>query len=237
LQTVQKTQSKVLSFREVYVRYERGEKDVLSHMSFSVNRGDCFGILGGNGVGKTTLLRVIAGQVKPYAGRCKCAVQTAYLSQNPQSMFSFDTVSEEVDGIETERLLDFGMESLLHRHPYDLSGGQQQRLAFLLLLKQNPELLLLDEPTKGLDSYSKDLLLSILSKLRSEGVTVVLVSHDVEFMAKACNRCGLLFDGRLTGMADTRTFLLNNQYYTTMARRLTRGLTADIVTEDELYEI
>lgn len=225
---------RAIYLREVYFRYERQEPDVLQHLSLKVSQGECFGILGGNGTGKTTLLRLLGGDVKPYAGKVKKNGVTAYLPQNPQSMFSRESVEEELEGMEPERMTQFHMTSLMSRHPYDLSGGEQQRLALLLLLKREPDILLLDEPTKGLDEEAKQALQVLFAELQREGKTILIVSHDVEFVAQCTDRCGLLFDGQLMGTAPTREFFLTNQFYTTSLRRMTKGILKDMVLEKEV---
>lgn len=229
-------QKQVVKIREVYYRYDRRAKDILKHLYCTVYEGECFGILGGNGVGKTTLLKLLGDYIKPYSGKVMVTKKTAYLPQNPQSMFSCDSVAQEVEGVPNELLSMFRMEHLLDRHPYDLSGGEQQRLALLILLAGEPELLLLDEPTKGMDEQCKQVLGEILRNLKKQGKTIIVVSHDVEFAARYTNRCGLLFDGRLTGVTETKQFFLQNQYYTTVARRLTRGIMENIVLEEEVME-
>ena len=223
-----------VQLKEVYYRYNRNNKDVLKHLQGRFYKGECFGLLGGNGVGKSTLLNVISGALSPYSGKVKTKGKVSYLPQNPESMFFHDTVIDELFGTSDKYKDLFKMERLLYRHPYDLSGGEQQRLALLILLSREPDVLLLDEPTKGMTEKEKYILGELLQTLSEHGKTIILASHDIEFAAKYTNRCGLMFDGRLTGVKDTKKFFLQNRYYTTTVRRLTRGILENVVLEDEV---
>ena len=227
---------KAIVVKELYYRYSRKENDILKHLQFMVYEGESFGIVGGNGTGKTTLLKVLAGYQKPYAGKVKSSVERGYLPQEPQLLFTCDTVREELGENVMRWVSLFQMQHLLDRHPYDLSGGEQQRLALLIVLNQNPQLLLLDEPTKGMDEDAKTIFGEILLSLQKEGKTIIMVTHDIAFAARYTDRCGLLFDGRLTGVQDTRGFFLKNQYYTTIARRVTKGIIPGIVLEEDVWQ-
>lgn len=220
--------------KDVWFRYDRDLPDLLKGVNLTVKKGECFGIVGGNGVGKSTLLKVMCGYEKAYSGRCKRFGEVVYMPQNPQSLFLKDTVALELEGVSEELVQQFGMAPLLQRHPYDLSGGEQQRLALLIQMKQHPDVLLLDEPTKGLDHAMKEELANVLASIQEGGKTIVIVSHDIDFIASYTNRCGLLFDGRITGVQTTREFMLHNQYYTTIVRRVMRGIAEDVTTEQEL---
>ena len=227
---------KAVVVKELYYRYDKQEKDILNHLQFTVQEGENFGIVGGNGVGKTTLLKILAGFLKAYAGKVKVTSKVGYLPQDPQLMFTSDIVCQEISTNAMQWISLFQMEHLLQKHPYDLSGGEQQRLALLKLLDQQPEILLLDEPTKGMDEAAKKVLGEILLTLQKEGKTIIMVTHDITFAARYTNRCGLLFDGRLTGVQKTREFFLGNQYYTTTARRVTNGIIPGIVLEEDLWQ-
>lgn len=116
-----------------------------------------------------------------------------------------------------------GLTALLERHPYDISGGEQQRLALAKVLLRQPDILLLDEPTKGLDAASKEEIAAILHQVRAQGVTILLVSHDIEFCAKHATRCALLFDGAIVAEDAPRAFFAGSSFYTTAANRMARG--------------
>lgn len=177
--------------------------------------------------------------------------------QNPQSLFVKKTVElelfemvggskerkneeyhlsmekrEAVDGIVKVTHLS----GLLHRHPYDLSGGEQQRLALAKILLLRPKLLLMDEPTKGLDSYFKEEFSGILDLLKEQGVTIFMISHDIEFCASHADRCGLFFDGSIAASGIPRDFFAGNNFYTTAANRMARKYFPLAVTGKDVVE-
>lgn len=237
-----------LRFRDVRFRYDRHGKDVLCGLDLTVNVGEIFCILGGNGAGKTTALSAAAGLVKPYSGRIEVFGKPlssyqhqslyrdclAMLPQDVQTVFLKNTVAEELDDIgDTVKMLPFDVQPLLEKHPYDLSGGEQQLAALAKVLQAKPRLLLLDEPTKGLDSFAKTALAKILKRLKSDGMTIVAVTHDVEFAALCADRCALFFRGEAVSVQETHEFFADNRFYTTAAARLTRGYYDGIITVEE----
>lgn len=234
VQRKRKKKDAVLLAKDVYFRYERHQKDQLAGLSFLVEEGECYALLGGNGSGKTTLLRLLQSMVKPYAGKIAVKKKIGYLCQDPVFHFTSDLVEEEVRETKETLLQQFGMKELLQKHPYDLSGGEQERLALLIVLKDEPDILLLDEPTKGLDPDNKAQLLKLLKELKQEGKTIVLVTHDLAFAAEIADTCGLLFDGHIVGESMTREFFTHNTYYTTVARRLMKGQQDQVIREDEV---
>ena len=128
------------------------------------------------------------------------------------------------------------LEGLLHRHPYDLSGGEQQRLALAKILLLRPKLLLMDEPTKGLDSYFKKEFAEILDLLKKQGVTIFMISHDIEFCASYADRCGLFFDGNIAASGTPKSFFAGNNFYTTAANRMARKYFPMAVTAADVAE-
>lgn len=179
------------------------------------------------------------------------------LPQNPQSLFLKKTVREDlyemIDGMAEKKSdaypIDMKkedairgiasltmLEDLMDRHPYDLSGGEQQRLALAKVLLLRPRILLMDEPTKGIDNYYKKELGEILRKLKSHGVTILLISHDVEFCAKYADRAGLFFQGNLVSSKDANIFFAGNNFYTTAANRMARNWFPDAVTSEQVAE-
>ena len=173
------------------------------------------------------------------------------MPQNPQSIFLRKTVLEDlysviggkkekpspeyplqmkkeqaIEGIVSLTRLD----GLLHRHPYDLSGGEQQRLALAKVLLLRPKLLLMDEPTKGMDAEYKEELGKILKKLQAHGMTIFIISHDVEFVAEYADTTGLFFEGSVATSKNTRDFFAGNNFYTTAANRMARQMFPDAVT-------
>ena len=177
------------------------------------------------------------------------------LPQDPKALFTEITVKEELmealepvafpegamDEAERERLAVEMMERLelvdcAKQHPYDLSGGQQQRLALGKLLLLRPKILLLDEPTKGLDPEGKTALGELLSQLCGEGMTIVTVSHDIEFCSRFARRCGMLFHGEMTGVGEIHDFFRGNYFFTTAANRIAKAWFPDAITCEEVLE-
>ena len=251
------------SLSEVYFRYERNGKDVLRDCSVDIQKGEHFCLLGGNGSGKTTLLHIIAGILRPYAGSCRLFGKklaayrsgelangiTALLPQNPKDVFVTECVKEdwllackttvpEAEREETVRRTAemLGAIHLADCHPYDLSGGEQQKAALVKVLLRKPKLLLLDEPTKGLDARYKEELLAVLKKLKDESVTVLTVTHDLDFAAVSADRVGLCFDGGVTAVKPTHEFFTENSFYTTAACRIAGKMFPGAITCEEIVE-
>ena len=246
-----------LKLKEVWFRYEREAPDVLQGVGFSVPRGKLFAIVGGNGAGKSTLLKTICGICKPYRGTVEIMGKPvkayrqrelyqhclAMLPQDPKSLFVKKTVREDLEEIcreeakiaqaaETCQLLE-----LLESHPYDLSGGEQQRAALAKVLLTQPKILLLDEPTKGLDSFFKVQFARILRKLMETGMTIVMVSHDVEFCAEYADTVSMFFDGQILTTNTPRRFFGQNSFYTTAANRMSRCVFRNAVTAADVTSL
>lgn len=122
------------------------------------------------------------------------------------------------------------LRELLKQHPYDLSGGQQQRAALGKLLLAKPKILLLDEPTKGMDAAARQSLGQQLRALTGQGVTIVLATHDLDFAALYTELCGMLFDGQLSPLTPSRQFFRQNRIYTTPAHRMAASCLPEAVT-------
>lgn len=190
-----------------------------------VAQGSIHALIGGNGCGKSTLLRVIAGVQKLDRGACVnvLAQRQALLPQDPKGLFVCDTVQEElaewqhacgyadadVDAIAQA----FGLAERLSNHPYDLSGGQQQLLALAKLLLTKPSLLLLDEPTKGLDPQTKCHVAKAIQGQARAGVTVVMATHDLPFAALVADEATMLFDGESAATQPAPAFFADNLFY------------------------
>lgn len=205
-----------LALREAWYRYERDLPWVLRDLSLSLGEGDSLALVGGNGCGKSTLLSLLAGLVRPQHGRVKRAAKTqALLPQNPQALFKRETVADELAqwlgaGSEAEvdsALTRIGLAAARDRHPFDLSGGQQQLLALEKVLLTKPQLLLLDEPTKGLDARMRELAANEVRAAVEAGATLVLATHDLAFARATTNHVALLFDGRVAAEGHTAEFL------------------------------
>ncbi|MBR1832503.1 MAG: energy-coupling factor ABC transporter ATP-binding protein [Ruminiclostridium sp.] len=241
-----------LEFHEVYFRYERELPDVLKGLSFSVNKGEIYCILGGNGSGKTTALGCASGIIKPYSGTIRIfgkklkeyKNQTLYkeclalMPQDIKTVFLRNTVREELEDAGTDiSSLPFDLTPHLDKHPYDLSGGEMQLCAFAKVLALKPKILLLDEPTKGLDAASKIKIIALLKQLTANGMTIVTVTHDVEFAAECADRCALFFRGEIVSAAPPDEFFSENSFYTTAASRITRGHFRNAVTAGKAAEL
>ena len=249
----------IIELKNIFYRYGKGLPDILKGLSLKAYRGEIFSILGGNGAGKTTLLSAIAGVLRAYDGKVLLngtdrrkkngdIPKIALLPQNPQTLFIRDTVEEDLyetpDNPDNNRsFVDevirlCGLEGLRHRHPYDLSGGELQRAALAKLLLTRPDILLLDEPVKGLDIKSKNEVGEILRALAGIRVCIIIVSHDTEFSAEYSDRCALFFDGELIGTDEPHIFFSENTFYTTAARKMSRDIIDKAVTkEDILYAL
>lgn len=245
-----------VKLKEVYFRYERRAADVLADLSLTVDTGELFCLVGGNGAGKSTVLSILAGLHRAYAGKIEIfgkKIQdykarslhqqcVTLLPQDVQTVFLKNTVAEELAEISKQYAEDlrdfpFDLTPLLPMHPYDLSGGQQQLAALAKVMLTRPRLLLLDEPTKGLDACAKKQLAAVLHGLCAGGVTVLLVTHDIEFAACHADRCGFLSRGTLIS-ADTPTrFFAENAFYTTAASRISRGFYDRAVTVAQTAEL
>jgi len=238
----------VMELMDVWFKYNRNEKDVIEDLSIQIKKGEFHSIVGGNGTGKTTMLSLLGGLNKPYRGKMNLDSNIAFLPQNPQALFVEMTVErdiyEMVKSIEKDRnrreeraneiikMLD--LEEILKRHPYDLSGGEQQKLAMAKVLLLNPKILLLDEPTKALDSHFKIKLGSILRDLVNKGTTIVMVSHDIEFCAHYSDRVSLIFNGSIIATQRPREFFSGNSFYTTGANRMSRHVFENAVTTEDV---
>ena len=243
-----------LSLKELWFRYEKDSPDILRGVSAEVPAGSLYAIVGGNGAGKSTTLKAICGICKPYRGSMKVYGKPvnkyksselfggclAMLPQDPKSLFVKKTVREDLEEMTKDKaLIDeiaaiCQIESLLGSHPYDLSGGEQQRAALAKVLLTQPKLLLLDEPTKGIDSFFKETLAKILCKLKEQGVTIVMVSHDVEFCAKYADQVSMFFDGQILTTDTPRRFFGANSFYTTAANRMSRHVFRNAVTAEDV---
>ncbi|NMP37519.1 MAG: ATP-binding cassette domain-containing protein [Clostridiales bacterium] len=241
-----------LEFSDVFFRYSRGEPDVLRGLSFTVYEGEIFCILGGNGSGKSTALETAARLNKIYSGSVKVfgkklgeyKNQSLYkgclsmLPQDVQTVFLKNTVAEELaDAGAVADSLPYDLSALYERHPYDLSGGQQQLVALAKVLASKPRLILLDEPTKGLDAHARGAIAEILKQIKASGMTVVIVTHDAEFAAECADRCAMFFRGEITSCDVPGGFFPSNSFYTTAASRITRGYYDGAITVDDVERL
>lgn len=235
----------VLFFRDVCFAYEKGEP-VLQNLRMELREWELLCLLGGNGSGKSTLLKLAAGILTPHAGwvQRRKGLRIGYLPQSLQACFLADTLAEALADSrrrggcsveEQERMVAaFELEALLGRHPYDLSGGEQQRAAFASLLLRRPDVLLLDEPTKGLDPAAKSFLGEMLHRLH---MPVLLATHDIAFAAAFADRCAMLFDGALADASQPRRFFQGSRYYTTVIGQALSPLGCDAILYEDVLSL
>jgi len=250
----------VIEIKDAWFRYEKELPDVVKGFNLSIHKGELFCLVGGNGTGKTTALSLISGLNTPYRGdvlikgQSISKIKSLYdgllgvLPQNPQSVFVKKTVYLDLIEILSDKKLSkeekeqkvhnisalCRIENLLDSHPYDLSGGEQQRAALAKILLMEPEILLLDEPTKGMDAHFKEEFADILLDLKANGVTILMVSHDIEFCAEYADRCALVFDGSITSIDTPREFFKGKNFYTTSANRMARTKLPDAVLAEDI---
>ena len=257
-------EEEIIRVKDLWFKYSKDSGDVLRGLNLSVRKGELFCLLGGTGVGKSTTLKAVSGAVIPQHGSIivdgmKVKKENfkelfhkrlAMLPQNPQALFTEITVEEELlEALYFEKITDeekiekieniLEMMEITHlrkSHPYDLSGGEQQRLALGKILLLDPKILLLDEPTKGLDPFFKITLGGILKKLTTSGVTIFMVSHDVEFCAEYGDRCAMFFDGDVVSEGTPKEFFAGNSFYTTSANRIVRRWFPEGITWEEVAQ-
>ena len=257
-------ETSVIHMKDVWFRYGKSEADVIKDFSLEVYQGELFCIVGGNGTGKTTSLNIMSGLKQPYRGKVLFKGKDladykrkdlfsgvmGLLPQNPQSVFVKSTVGEDLEEMllgtkkysdrntRKQRVLEIARQThlldLMDAHPYDLSGGEQQRAALAKILLMDPEILLLDEPTKGMDSKFKEELAQILRQRIEEGMTIIVVSHDIEFCAQYGDRCAMIFDGNIITQGAPRQFFSGNSFYTTAANRMSRQIFNNAVIPEDV---
>ena len=217
--------SEAVCVHEAWFRHGRDGDWVLRGLDLQLVQGEVRALVGGNGCGKTTLLSVLAGVAKPQKGRVKNALASsqALLPQSPKAILASETVREELSewargggygAAEVDAALtELGLVGAADRHPYDLSGGQQQLLALKKLMLCRPRLLLLDEPTKGLDAASRERVARAVAAARAGGATVLLATHDMAFVEAVADRVSLMFDGAVTCTQPTAEFFADSWLY------------------------
>ena len=248
--------------KEAWFRYEKDSPDVLKGVTLQVPKNVLYAIVGGNGTGKSTTLKVISNICKPYRGKVLINGKEvkkyksgelfhgnlAMLPQDPQSLFAKKSVQEELEemlaGSKEEKAAKVAemaelceITRLLKSHPYDLSGGEQQRAALAKVLLTDPKVLLLDEPTKGIDSFFKQKFADIMMKLKERGVTIIMVSHDVEFCARYADLVSMFFDGGIVTTNTPNRFFSRNSFYTTAANRMSRHVFTNAITNEDVIEL
>ena len=201
--------------------YGRKQPDILFGMDYTAEQGRINAIVGANGCGKTTFLKCLAGILRPYGGKIKKNGKTAYLPQNVQTLFLYDSVNKEVN---SKALLSrYGLDAFRQRNPFDLSGGEAQRLALAKIEQTGADILLLDEPTKGTDPVFRAKLAGILKAWCAAGKTIILSTHDLEFAGRYADNVAFLFGGNIVCTERRRKFFAALDIYTTSLSALTNG--------------
>lgn len=247
------SKERIIKLRNIHFRYHKDGSDVLHQLNLDVYKGERLCILGANGAGKSTLLRMLCSSIKPYIGKIKIDknLKISLLPQRAELVFLKDKLLDDLsdfcnelgfpeeEGRKRIELMSkkFNISTLFDRHPFDLSGGETQRAALAKLMLKKPDVLLLDEPTKGIDPNGKQELTDMIKDMSEQGVTVITVTHDIEFSAQSADRCALLFNGEIISCASPQTFFLGNSFYTTAANRISRGIFDNAVTCNDIAVI
>ena len=235
-------QNQILNIKNLNFSYEKGSP-ILRDINLSIEKGEIMTIMGENGAGKSTLFKIISGITKKYKGTVTLSGKDinkfygselinsiAYLSQNPNDYFGRDTVFEEVaytlknigeynESTVESIMKDMDIENLRNYNPRDLSGGEKQRVAIACTLVTNPDILILDEPTRGMDSRAKERLGEIISNLAKDGKTVVLITHDSDFAADYTTRVVLMYKGEIVAKGTAEEILYDSLYYSPQVAR------------------
>ncbi len=243
----------LVDIKHVWFSYPDGE-EVLKDVNFTIDPGEFIVLMGENGAGKTTLVKNINGLLKPSRGQLKVgnrnvrqlsveeiAPIAAYLSQDPNDYLFLPSVREELaftlnnlglpdDGISEQLLKRLKLDSLADRNPRDLSTGERQRAALAAVLVSRPQLLMLDEPTRGLDYALKEELGAILQQLQSEGTAILVVTHDVEFAAEYAEKIVLMAQGSIIAEGDKYSMLSDSTFYCPQISKLFNNLVDGVVT-------
>ncbi|WP_176524455.1 ABC transporter ATP-binding protein [Bacillus sp. AFS014408] len=251
----------MLEAEHISFQYEKNSPFILQDLTLSIEQGKWTALVGKNGAGKSTLLAILAGLQKARRGKVRWNgteihkidskerfKRIGYVSQHPYYHFTCDTVWEEVferanelygekaNQVTKDMLQRFWLYSIRDRHPHDCSGGEQQLIALCTVLLSKPSLLLLDEPTKGLDPGKKERLGQLFQELQKEGTTIVMATHDIEFAAKYVDHCMMLFDGKIIMNDAPKEFFSDNFFYTTSINRFIRRQLPYALTWEDVYE-
>ncbi len=244
---------RIIRLKNIRFRYKKDGDDIIKDLSLDVYSGENLCILGANGAGKSTLLKLVCSQIRPYMGAVKInkGLRFALLPQRAEMVFLKDRLADDLElhcrecgldekegGARIEELsARFGITELLNRHPYDLSGGETQRAALAKLMIRNPDVMLLDEPTKGIDPAGKEELARLVRDMCGFGVTVITVTHDIEYAASHSERCALLFNGEIISSGTPREFFCGNSFYTTAANRISRDVIGSAITCEDVARL
>jgi energy-coupling factor transporter ATP-binding protein EcfA2 len=249
----QSRQDAMLEVKSIHYAYPNG-KEAIKDVSFSIRKGQLYCVLGENGAGKSSLLRAVLGDIRPQKGAVSLMGRSVldvswddrikllgYLSQHPSDYLINETVYQEllftltnrgaVDKDRIEELLNvLDLQHLRDRHPRQLSIGERQRVALGSVLVANPCLLLVDEPTRGLDPVHKKRLGQLFRSIIRENRSILLVTQDIDFAADVADNVILMFQGELIANGNPRDILTEGLYYMTIMARLFRNKRDHILT-------
>lgn len=239
--------SPAIEIKHLDFQYSKQDPLILKDLSLSLNKGEWLSIVGRNGTGKSTLLKCLMKLEKKRRGSIKILKKkiskwktsdfyqnVGYLSQNPENHFSYDRVYDEFferarqlerehpEQVSKKMLKMLKLEELQFKNPHDTSGGEKQLIALGIVLISEPQILVLDEPTKGLDPVRKRELGELLQNLENLGMTIIMTSHDMNFSATYATRCAMLFDGQIISEGNPYDFFASNFFYTTPINRMVR---------------
>ena len=231
-----------------------GSKEVIKDLSFSVNQGEVFGLLGSNGAGKTTTIRTLLSLLEPTSGTLlvhgkrytpAMAAMVGYLPEERglyrnepilDTMVYFAVMHGLTRSDANKRVLAYlervGLGEKAHERLINLSNGQQQKVQLGVTILHEPSLMILDEPTEALDPVNRSLLMSIINEQRTNGATVILVTHRMEEVEQLCDRIVLLKDGEraLYGTVDE----VKNKFGTTV---IALAYTGTLPINEKLYMV
>jgi energy-coupling factor transport system ATP-binding protein len=244
----------MLEIKNLFYAYPDAGEPAVRNVSLTLSPGEVVAIIGENGGGKSTLLKNICGLLRPQRGGVKyggrdmakqnvyaLAGTVGYLSQNPNDYLFNDTVRQEVAfglkshgaavGGSVDEILDkLRLTHVQHVNPRDLSGGERQRVALAAVLVRRPRVLLLDEPTRGLDAHLKNEMGDFLLALAAGGVAIIIITHDIEFVAEYARRVVIMFAGEIVADGDKGTVMNNSLYYAPQLNKMFRGFGDGVIT-------
>lgn len=247
----------VVEVKKLNFGYEK-RVSTLKDINLTIRKGEILCVMGENGAGKSTLFKIIAGLINNYTGKVYIEGKNAsamddverikkvgYLSQNPNDYFGRKTVFEEVgytlkniDEYSSERVNEvlnlMNITHLKDRNPRDLSGGEKQRTAIACTLVANPDILVLDEPTRGMDSIAKDNLGNIIRELASRGKSIVIITHDADFAGDYGDTVNLMFDGEIVARGDAESILCDSAYYSPQVSRVFKNRSKVVCSKDAI---